>query len=202
MRRTILLALPGVLLAGFGIVHPAALDAETAQFWSRLHVALLPVFPLLAAAQWALLDRAPDALRWIGRLAALGYAVFYTGLDAVDGIAAGAVVHAQHTRGGVEDALFAIGGPLGHVGAACFLLASLVIAATYARRVGRATLPGAALLLGGSVLFLESHIFWPVGVAAMLSIAAGMALLDLARQSPPKQRPEPEAAAARGAAAA
>lgn len=189
MRRTVLLALPGVLLAGFGIVHPAALDAETAQHWSRLHVALLPVFPLLAAAQWALLDRAPYALRRVGRLAALGYAVFYGGLDAVDGIAAGAVVHAQHARGGVEDSLFAIGDPLGHLGAACFLLASVIIVATFARRVGRATIPGAALLLAGSILFLDSHIFWPVGVAAMLAIAAGMALLDLARQAPPSPEP-------------
>src|SRR3954447_4202250 len=102
--RTALIAAPAVILAGLGYAHPAHLDAGTAQWWSTLHVLLLPVFPLLGAAQWFLLDDAPVLLRRIGRVAAFGFAVYYDALDAVDGIAAGAVVHAQGRRTGGDAA--------------------------------------------------------------------------------------------------
>src|SRR5690348_1657794 len=95
VSRGVVVALPALVLAGLGITHPARLDAGTAVWWMNLHVLALPLFPLLAAAQWVMLDRAPAVLRMIGRLAAFGFAVYYDGLDAVDGIAAGAVVHAH-----------------------------------------------------------------------------------------------------------
>ena len=120
-------AVPGLLLAGFGIAHPAVLDAATASWWTTLHVVLLPVFPLLAVAQWQMLSSAPSWLRIPGRVAAYGFATFYGGLDAVAGIAAGAVADAQHAVTPVIGAVFAIGDLLGHVGAACFLAANVVI---------------------------------------------------------------------------
>jgi hypothetical protein len=45
----VLVALPGLALAGAGIGHPGYLDASTAQMRWPVHVALLPVFPLLGA---------------------------------------------------------------------------------------------------------------------------------------------------------
>lgn len=175
----ILLALPGVLLAGLGLVHPHSLDARTAQWWSDLHVLLLPVFPLLGAAQWVLLAGTRRWVRWLGRTAAFGYVAFYTGLDAVAGIAAGAVVHTLHGRGPADRAVFGVGETLGDVGAWCFLLASVLIAVNRMQQDSRLAVAGGALLLTGSVLFLDSHIFWPVGVITMLLLAGGMALLGL-----------------------
>src|SRR4051794_19174738 len=135
--RIALVALPGVVLAGMGLLHPAHLTAGTAQWWSTLHVLLLPVFPLLGAAQWLLLEGAPVLLRRVGRLAAFGFAVYYDGLDAVDGIAAGAAVHAQDGRRTSADAaVFHIGDRLGDWGAWSFLVASVVIVLVITLRTG------------------------------------------------------------------
>jgi hypothetical protein len=183
-----LIALPAVMLAGLGCAHPAHLNADTAQWWSTLHVLLLPVFPLLGAAQWFLLDDAPAWLRRPGRVAAAGFAVYYDGLDAVDGIAGGAVVHAQGGRTSADAAVFHIGDRLGHLGAWSFLVAGVAIAAAITLRAGPVALPGSVLLLASGVSFLDSHIFWPRGVFTMLGIAAGMSLLSIADQL---RRPPP-----------
>jgi hypothetical protein len=177
----VLLALPGLLLAGFGTVHPLLLTTGTAQWWASMHILLLPVFPLLAAAQWVLLTSAPPVLRWPGRLAAFGFAAFYTGLDAVAGIAAGTVVHAEHGLGPVLGKLFAVGDTLGYIGTGCFLAASVLIAVAIALRAGWWALPGGALLVAASISFIDSHIFWPRGVFTMIGIAAGMYLLSVTR---------------------
>jgi hypothetical protein len=170
-------AAPGVLLAGFGAAHPAGLDAATAGWWAHLHVFLLPVFPLLAAAVWFQLSPAPRWLRRPGRLAAFGFAAFYGGLDAVAGIAAGTVVGAQHAVTPVVGAVFEICDRLGYVGAACFLVAAVVLAIDVATRARLRAVPGAAVLIVAAVSFLDSHIFWPRGVFTMLGVAVGMALL-------------------------
>jgi hypothetical protein len=190
--RGVPLAVPGVALAGFGTVHPAMLDAATAPWWARLHVILLPVFPLLAVAQWTMLAPAPRWLRWPGRLAAFGFAAFYTGLDAVAGIAAGTVVSAAHGPVPVLDAVFAIGDTLGAVGAWAFLVGNVVICTAVAAHARWHAVPGSVFLLTASVSFLDSHIFWPRGVVTMVAAALGMYLLGVADQLPePRTRSAP-----------
>jgi hypothetical protein len=49
------------------------------------------------------------------------------------------------------------------------------------RRVGRAALLGALLLIGSAVSFLRSHIYFPIGVLTMLVMAIGFAWLQRAR---------------------
>lgn len=189
--RGALFAVPALLLAGFGVLHPGGLDVATAPHWVALHIVLLPVFPLLGLAQWFLLTSAPPWLRWPGRVAAFGYAAFYGGLDAVAGIAAGTVVKAQHGATPVLGAVFEIGDLLGHLGAGCFLAANVLISAAFVLRAGWRAVPGSALLLVASVSFLDSHIFWPRGVFTMLGVAAGMALLtfgDATAAPPPRPR--------------
>ena len=178
------MAVPGLLLAGFGVVHPSGLNADTAGWWATLHIVLLPAFALLAAAQWHLLTPAPPVVRWLGRLAAFGFAAFYTGLDAVAGIAAGTVVDAQHGYSPVVGRLFAVGDGLGYVGAWSFLAGSLLAVAAIAPHAGWRVVPGAVLLLAAGVSFLDSHIFWPRGVYTMVGIAAGMFLLSYFGPSP------------------
>jgi hypothetical protein len=189
-QQAFLLALPGLVLAGFGASHPAPLDAASAQWWTTLHILLLPAFPLLAAAQWFLLAPAPPAVRWTGRIAAFGFATFYSGLDAVAGIAAGTVVHAQNDVTPVTGAVFAVGDTLGYVGAGCFLAANVLITAGIAMHAGRRTVPGAVLLLAASISFIDSHIFWPRGVFTMVAVAAGMYLLRVVSPSPTPLRPK------------
>jgi hypothetical protein len=183
--HVLLAAVPGVLLAGFGVAHPARLDVATAGWWADLHVLLLPVFPLLAVALWFQFSPAPPWLRWPGRVAAFGFAAFYGGLDAVAGIAAGTVVVARRGVSPEVGALFEIGDLLGYIGAACFLVAAALLALDVALRVRLRAVPGAVVLIVAALSFLDSHLFWPRGVFTMLGIAAGMASLaaaDVARR--------------------
>jgi hypothetical protein len=173
-------AVPGLLLAGFGLVHPAGLHAGNAQWWAMLHVLLLPVLPLLGVAQWVLLTSAPRLLRWLGRFAAYGYATFYTGLDAVAGIAAGTVEDASGGVSPLTARLFEVGDMLGLVGAWCFLVGSVCVVMGIARDGGWRGVLGAVLLLLASVSFLDSHLFWPRGVFTMLAIGVGMMFLSAA----------------------
>jgi hypothetical protein len=172
-------AVPGLVLAVFGGLHPALLTTDTSHWWATLHVLLLPVFPLLAGAQWILLSSAPPVLRWPGRVAAFGFAAFYSGLDAVAGIAAGTVVHAEHGLTPVLGRIFAAGDTLGYIGSGCFLAASVLITAAVGWQVGLRVIPGGSLLVAASISFIDSHIFWPRGVVTMLAIAAGMFLLTV-----------------------
>jgi hypothetical protein len=178
--QAVAVAVPGLLLAGFSAVHPHGLHAGNAQWWTSLHILLLPVFPLLAAVQWILLTPAPRPLRWAGRLAAYGYAAFYTGLDAVAGIAAGTVEEASGGTSPLVGRLFEVGDMLGYVGAWCFLVGSVCVVAGMTPHARWRVAPGAVLLVLASVSFLDSHLFWPRGAYTMVSIATGMFLLSRA----------------------
>ncbi|WP_045312829.1 hypothetical protein [Lentzea aerocolonigenes] len=171
--RTLLLAVPGLILAGIGLTHPHHLDASTAQWWQNMHIILAVIFPLLGAAQWVLLEDSPKLVRYPARLAAFGYAVFYGALDALAGIGGGAM-----TLNGGRDAaapIFRIGNELGTIGAWSFFAASIAIAVCALLKHKLKAIPGAAFLLTGSFLFLDSHIYWPKGVIACTCIAIGMA---------------------------
>ncbi|MCP2245205.1 hypothetical protein [Lentzea aerocolonigenes] len=181
--RTLLVALPGLVLAAIGLTHPHYLDASTAQWWQNMHIILAVIFPLLAAAQWVLLDEAPKLVRYPARLAAFGYAVFYGALDALAGIGGGAMTLANGGRSDADAPIFKIGNQLGTVGAWCFLAASAAIAVCALLKHRLKAIPGAAFLLFGSYLFLDSHIYWPKGVIACTCIAIGLAATSYASAS-------------------
>ncbi len=172
-------ALPGVLLAVAGLFHPHALAPSTAAQWTAIHLVLLPLFPLLAVALGVLLRGEGGLLARLALAAAYAYAVFYTGLDALAGIAAGVVT--ERVQGGSRAALDlrALGNDLGLVGSTAFLVAAALTAVVLVRRHGRAALPGALLLVAGAVPFLTAHVHWPTGGLALLVIAAGCGLLAL-----------------------
>lgn len=180
--RTLLVALPGLVLAGIGLTHPHHLDGDTAQWWRDMHIILAVIFPLLGAAQWVLLEDTPKPIRYAGRVAAFGYVVFYGALDALAGIGGGAM-----TMNNARDAaapVFKIGNQLGHVGAWCFFAASIAIAVCVLVKRRLKAIPGAVLLATGSFLFLSSHIYWPKGVIACTCIAFGMAAVSFVSPRP------------------
>ncbi len=184
-------AAPPLLLAVLGLTHPHHLSGSTAERWMNLHIALLPVFVMLGVGHWMLLRGERDVLSWLGRAAALVFISFYGALDAIAGIATGTIM----VRSGADTVeerpeiawLFAVGNDLGSAGAWAFLVASAATAAVVLRRGGRRALPGAVLLVGASIPFLDSHIYWPTGGVAMLSMAVGfgwLALVPAARALP------------------
>lgn len=172
-RRTWLLAVPGLLLAVAGLFHPHHLTYDTSWRWYTLHLPGLVVFPLVGVALAELVHGWRDPVSWLVRVTAYGYAVFYSALDVVNGIAAGYVTHRLGPgvpRPREVSLLFAVGTPLGQVGSICLIACCVLVAGTVIAR-HRAWL--ALLLLPGAVLVHADHIFEPLGVVGMLLLSIG-----------------------------
>ena len=184
----LLVALPALLLAGLGLLHPVFLTPETAERWRLLHLGLLPVFPLLAVSVWVLLraERGPAA--WGARVLAAAYAVLYGALDAIAGVGAAHQVLRTERRGDprppIED-LYDVADPLGALGVVALAAALLLTGLVLWLRGRRLLAPAGALVsTAGCWFFLQHHVFPPRGVVALVLVAAGLALLELSRRSP------------------
>lgn len=173
--------LPALVLAAVGVSHPHELTPDTAQWWTDLHVLLIPVFPLLGVSLWILLHRERGVIAWVARVAAFVYMTFYGGLDALAGIATGTLMRQGADSPGTRQMLFDIGNDLGRIGAWSFLVACVATAIVAWLRSGRAALPGGLILVASSLSFLDSHIYWPRGVVTMLGLAVGFGLLALTK---------------------
>lgn len=184
-RKTCLVTAAPLVLAVAGLAHPHGLTRATAAEWERVHILLLPVFPLLTIGLLVPLWQRPrrditgiaTLVAWV---AAFGYAAFYTGLDAVAGIAAGTAVahaHAEAGLGAMKRPLYDTGEALGQIGAYALIVAVLATAVALFPRHGLRVIPGTAVLLASGWSFVDSHIFWPRGVYTMLGFAVGFALL-------------------------
>jgi hypothetical protein len=190
-RRLVVVALAGLpplALAVAGITHPGSLTPATAGYWRDLHVALLPVFPLLGLAPWLLVRDRGAALRWVTGLLGYTFAAFYGALDVLAGIGAGAE---ESNRAGdlAIGTLFHQADLLARVGVRAYLAATVLAAATAIGAAKPARLrvvagAGAVLTVSAAVSFQHSHIFWPRGVVTMLGLAAGWVCLAWALTAP------------------
>jgi hypothetical protein len=197
MRWLILLAVtaPPLVLAAIGLTHPQDLTPQTAEWWTNMHILLVPIFPLLGVAQWILVRGMRDVLSWAVRVFAFLYITFYGVVDAVAGIGTGTLVqrgvatggdHGDHAgRDPVLGWLFGVGNEVGTYGGWAFLIASVLLTVVAWRRWGQRALPGGLVLVASSYVFLGAHIYWPVGVLSMLGIALGFGLLALAEGATP-----------------
>ncbi|GAA2170701.1 hypothetical protein GCM10009846_02010 [Agrococcus versicolor] len=188
LRAVAALAGP-VALTIAGATHPAHLTAESAQWWHDLHVVMLPLFPLLGLSVWALVHRVRGGLDgWLAiaaRVLAFVYAMFYTGLDVLAGIGAGALTVHRGMGGEIGSAnsvMFFEGNVLADVGTWSLLVAFALVGLIHLRRVGWRSLVGTAVLLAASVSFMTSHVFWPRGVLTMAAFGVGVALLLVAER--------------------
>ncbi|GAA2872408.1 hypothetical protein GCM10010517_32760 [Streptosporangium fragile] len=182
--RTAALTFVPALLAMTGLLHPHHLTPDTAERWVTLHLLLLPVFPLLAASLLVLLRGLKSPWVTVARTGSYVYAIFYTSLDAIAGIAYGTLVAnkddpATLTRAGA--AIDVVGGALGLIGSVGFLLASVATTMALAsRHGGRRVAAGGTILIIASVMWLGSHIYWPEGVITVLGLGLGIGLLNVA----------------------
>jgi len=179
----LVVALPALSLAAAGLFHPHRLDADTADRWFALHVAGLLVFPLVGVALAALVRGRRDPVAWAVRLAAYGYATFYSALDVISGIAAGYVTRelgAGVPRPDEVRLLFRIGTPLGEVGSWSLLVCCVLLAGDLLARHRVGALP-VLLLVPGAWLVHTDHIFSPLGVAGMTLLGVGCGLLVATR---------------------
>lgn len=179
-RLMIAVALPPLALAAAGLVHPIYLTNGSATRWHDLHLLLLPVFPLLALGPWLLGRRHGRVLGWAVGVLGYVYATFYSALDVLAGIGAGAL---QERRLGGTFALFTQADALARIGTWAYLVATALTAAAgchaswRSARAAASTLTGTALVIAGAWTFRTGHIFWPRGVLAMLALSAGWAAL-------------------------
>ncbi len=183
-RRELVLVLlvvaPPLVLALAGLAHPMVLDPRTGHRWHTLHEVLLPIFPFLGLGP--LVEVRDEALpvRVLAGLLGFVFAVYYTALDVLAGIGAGALQQAGNRP--AASVLFGQGNRLASYGVWAYLLASLIAAAMALIRNGTRAVPGGLLLIAGAISFLNSHIYWPRGVLTMVALTAGWGLLELARQ--------------------
>jgi hypothetical protein len=178
-------AVPPLVLAGLGLLHPSYLTDDSAATWRNLHIALLPIFPLLALAPWIVVRREHRLLRWAVVVLGFVYAVFYTALDVLAGIGAGAL----QAAGGhdLTSVLFTNANDLAFFGVWAYLVAAATAAAVALGRAGALAVPGSLLVVGGGWSFLSSHIYWPRGGLTMLALALGWAALVLAQRFAPAE---------------
>ncbi|GAA5073664.1 hypothetical protein GCM10023259_074660 [Thermocatellispora tengchongensis] len=171
------------VLAVAGFWHPHHLTQDTAGRWITLHLLLLPVFPLLAAPLLLLLRGHKGPWATAARVGSYIYAIFYTSLDAIAGIAYGTLVANTGdltTLSRAGTAIDVVGGALGLIGSAGFLLAAVATTTALAARHGpRRVAPGGTILIIASVFWLGSHIYWPEGVLTVLALGLGIALLGV-----------------------
>ena len=207
MRSAKLLPILGIaatplLLAALGVTHPQVLTPETAPYWHTLHLVLLVLFPLLGVNLWWLLSGFSGWMVWAARTLGFVYIAFYGALDVLAGIGTGVIVMRAPEANSPELSetvrwLFAQGNALSLVGVWAFLIACALTSVVLVRHVGRIVLPGAVLLCGAAYPFLGSHIYFPVGVATMVLMAGGFALLMWAKlrwaRLPPERTVEPVA---------
>jgi len=171
-------ALPPFVLAAVGVSHPTFLNPETATYWRNLHIAILLVFPLLGFAPWLVVRGRAAWLSWTVGILGFVYAGFYSALDILAGIGAGALVQAGVPEGTAT--VFTFGDGLGQIGSIAFVGACGFAAAYAFMWGGPRTLPGGVLVIIGSLLFMLRHIFFPVGVIGQLCLAAGWVIIVLA----------------------
>jgi hypothetical protein len=178
MRRRltpVLLALPGVVLAVAGLFHPMHLSYATSRTWWLLHVAGLFVFPLVGLALAWLLRGRRDPVALLAVLAAFVYAVAYTTLDVVNGVAAGYVTYRLgpgRPRPEEVSSLFDLGRPFGVYGSWALVLATVLVALDALWRLRLRAVP-ALVMVPGAFLVHRFHIFAPQGVAGMLLVGLG-----------------------------
>lgn len=182
----LLVGLPALLIAGLGLAHPIFLTPETAERWRLAHLALLPVFPMVAGSLWVLLRGESGPAAWAARVLALAYALLYGALDSIAGIGAPHQVIRTSERGDprapIED-LFEIGDQLGRLGVyALAAAAALTAALLFLRSRNPIALVGGAIVVVACYPFLRYHVFAPRGVLAMVAIGVGLALLEVGRR--------------------
>ncbi|WP_394770540.1 hypothetical protein [Lacisediminihabitans sp.] len=173
--------LPPLVLAAVGVTHPMHLTASTAEYWRNLHIGILAVFPLLGFAPWLILRGRGAVLSWLVGTLGFLYAAFYTALDVLAGIGAGGL--RLDDMGRATGTVFGLGRDLGLVGSVALVLAATIAGVVAIASTGRPAIPGALLVVVGSVLFLRDHIYFPVGVLGQLFLAVGWVALLLAARS-------------------
>ncbi len=188
-RRTLVLlvALPALLCGAIGLTHPANLTGGAAEYWRNMHIALIPIFPLIGVAPWLIARRAGVRFGRASALFGYGFAIFYTSLDLLAGVAGGALVASGHADSTGQ--VFAIARALGLIGVVSLVLGCVVAGIAAYRVAGLSALPGALIAAVGAALIQPGHIYLGLGTVAMLLTAGGFIILAFSVTRPAATQP-------------
>jgi hypothetical protein len=196
LRWLVLLGAP-ISLGLLEIWHPANVffnemlsHSHHGDWWLILHILQLPLFPLVATSIWLLLQKTDNLFAYFSRIALWIFAVSYTALDTIAGIATGILF--RYVRGTSlvdgDDAydhmfdlfltLFNLDMPGGTIimnlavwsWVAAILLAAVAL---YIKGVNRA----GVILIGISALTFQSHVH-PYGPITMALVLAGIICIE------------------------
>lgn len=84
--------------------------------------------------------------------------------------------------------VFRLGNHIGEVGSVAFIGATTIAAVTAILRFRSAAVPPSILEILGAVLFLQAHIYSPVGVIGQLALALGWVWLYFPLERPARAR--------------
>jgi hypothetical protein len=208
VRRGVLFGVPSLYIL-LGLLHPTANPelGDDATLFVWLHIAQLFLVGGLAYLLWLLVEGLDSRPARVARALILPFAVLYTTLDAVLGIAWGIVAEKANelaatdraAAGRLLDALLNEPEPLGYVlyfGAGLLWLAVALAAVT--ALAGSAPRPALALMALGATVFALGHAR-PVGPIGMALFLAGVGWLELrpqrdAAKTPAAVEPAPDPA--------
>ncbi len=191
-KTFLLLAAPGVMLGAVGMTHPHRLSPDSAEHWFWMHLVGVFVFPLVGLALYWLVRGRRDVLAIGVLFGVCVYATLYTALDVVSGIGNGYVTwqlgEDADPRPAAVSLAFRIGTKMGDVGAWALFLAAVLIAIDVLRRHGArlGTILPLVVLLAGSFVLREEHIFWFWGSMSCLAIGVGTGWLGVLYRATPE----------------
>ena len=187
-RWLLLVGMP-IALGAVLWVHPHGGAYETvaaaADAWLAVHLLLLPLFALLGAVVYLLLEGFSGRAATIGRLGVAVYVVFYIAFEAIAGIATGLLVTGTGSLSGTEragavaayDAIVTspVVGVLALLGVAGMVVAVAALALEF-RLAGAPTIP--IVSLAGVPIAIGGHGGTPIDAVGMAVFLVGVVWLE------------------------
>jgi uncharacterized membrane protein YccF (DUF307 family) len=198
LRRSFLfVAVVGYIV--LGAVHPANIEVgDETTLYLALHVVQPVLILLLAWGIWLLVKDLPGRAAQVARVAIVPYAIAYSMLDAIAGVALGQAVREANGMSAsdaavVQRVLDGNGGQ-DYIGIAIFVasgLAWFVMALAAALAVKQIGGLGPSLLMTiGAAIFAVGHPF-PTGPIGIALFGLGVAWLEVRRARAPIPEPQP-----------
>jgi uncharacterized membrane protein YccF (DUF307 family) len=188
-RGFIFLAVAGYIV--LGAVHPANIEVgDETTLYLALHLVQPLLILLLAWGVWLLVKGLPGRAAEIARIAIVPYAIAYSMLDAIAGVALGQAVREANDMSPADAAavqrLLDGGSGQDYIGIAIFIASGLtwfVMALATALAVKQVGGRGPAVLMTiGAAIFAVGHPF-PTGPIGIALFGLGVAWLELRREA-------------------
>jgi uncharacterized membrane protein YccF (DUF307 family) len=194
-RGFLFLAVAGYIV--LGVVHPAEINVgDETTVYLGLHLVQPVLILLLAWGIWLLVKGLPGRAAQIARIAIVPYAIAYSMLDAIAGVALGQAVREANDMSAADAAVVQriLDGGTDYIGIVIWVASGLawfamaLAAAIAVKQIGG--LGPALLMTVGAAIFAVGHPF-PPGPIGIALFGLGVAWLEVRRARAPVPEAEP-----------